>query len=304
MNTDVTLYVRSLDDVGLLAAAEEVFHSLERRLSRFKPESELCRLNDRSGRDVPVSETMIDILRRAQKLHAVTGGVFEPAVLPDLEAAGYDRSFEHVAPVAQEQPPRGRAQACSIAQLHVDFASRTVRGPAGLRIDLGGIGKGYAVDTAMLLLAPARDFVVSAGGDMFASGCGPDDDGWLVSVVDPFGSGTPVSLVRLYDQALATSTTAVRRWQRGGRLHHHLIDPATRRPAESGVISVTVIAGSATEADVFAKTGLLLGADRGLAFLEEQDAPGLFVLDDGGAVHTAGWPGTRQPAAQSRAVSS
>lgn len=294
MNTDVTFYVRALEDVAPLAAAEDLFHTLEARLSRFLPDSELSLLNECSGQTVAVSKTMLDILQRARQLHRDTGGVFEPAILPHLETAGYDRSFEQVAPAADALPQSDPDAVFSITQLEIDAIARTVTAPAGLRIDLGGIGKGYAVDAAARMLRPAFDFVVSAGGDMFASGCGPDGDGWLASIVDPFGSDEPISLVRLHNQALATSTTARRRWQRGGQLRHHLIDPATRRPSENGIILASVIAPTATEADVFAKTALLLGPERGCAFLAGRSAEGVFVGDDGAVTYTDGWPGTRR----------
>lgn len=293
MNTTVDLYTRDLEDVAELVAAEELFHAMELRLSRFIPESELCLLNDRAGQEVAVSSVMLDILEQAMRLHRVTHGAFEPAILPHLEAAGYDRSFEKL---EWESNGFGRGvvppERLSIWQVKLDQGRSTVRAPAGLRIDLGGIGKGYTVDAAARLLAHVGNFVVNAGGDLFASGCGPDGDGWLVAVTDPTVAGKIVSLVRLYDQALATSTTAARRWMRDGRLQHHLIDPRTSQPAQSGVLSASVIARSATEADVFAKTAFLMGATLGLRFLENEGAAGLLVLEDGAIATTANWPGS------------
>jgi len=293
MNTDVQLYLRDSEDVTALAAAEELFHSLEARLSRFRPDSELCRLNARAGQETLVSEILFDVLERAQEMHRVTGGLFEPAILPDLETAGYDRSFEQVERSGDGDVAGGdNEERRSISQLRMNPLRLTVTAPPGLRIDLGGIGKGYAVDEAACLLGPMRDFAVNAGGDMFASGDGPDGDGWLVAVTDPMNEGVNLSLLRLHDEALATSTTAVRRWKRGGRLLHHLIDPRTRGPSRSGVLSVSVVAKTAVEADVFAKTALLLGPAEGPRFLERQGTPGFLVLDDGSGVCTSGWTGT------------
>jgi len=291
MNTTIQLYTRDVEDVGMLPAAEQVFHLMEARLSRFLPDSELSQFNERSGQEVEISPILFDVLQRAAELHRATGGVFEPAVLTALEAAGYDRSFEKVAP-AEDSAPRETDDRHSIAQLKANHSRITATMPAGMRIDLGGIGKGYTVDAACRMLEPAANFVVNAGGDIFASGEGPDGDGWLVSITDPRALDQSVCLVRLYDEAVATSTTAVRRWQRGGRLQHHLIDPRTRRPSESGVLSASVITGSATEADVFAKAALLLGPEAGTDFLDRQEAHGLFVMEDGRIIATEGWPGT------------
>ena len=294
MNTNVDLFVSDIEDVALFAIAEEIFHSMEARLSRFLPDSELCHLNERSGRETRVSAVLFDVLRQAQEFNLVSGGAFEPAVLRDLEAAGYDRSFEQISDSSEDIPLCASApEASSISQARLDAAKGSVLAPAGLRIDLGGIGKGYTVDAVARLMQPARNFVVNAGGDMFASGSGPDGDGWLVNITDPTGATAGVSLIRLRDQALATSTTAVRRWQRGDRLLHHLIDPRTRRPAESGVLSASVAARTATEADVFAKAALLLGFDDGTRLLRDHGASGLFVMDDGRLLQTTGWNGTQ-----------
>jgi thiamine biosynthesis lipoprotein len=173
----------------------------------------------------------------------------------------------------------------------LDGGRRTVKAPAGLRLDLGGIGKGYAVDGAARALAPTADFLVDAGGDIFASGDGPAGDGWPVAVADPLREDADLGVVRLRDQALATSTVARRRWQRDGRWLHHLIDPRTGEPALSDAISVSVIAPSAVEADIFAKVALLLGSENGTHFLRAQGAQGLFIATDGSWRATAEWPG-------------
>jgi thiamine biosynthesis lipoprotein len=114
-----------------------------------------------------------------------------------------------------------------------------------------------------------------------------------VAVSNPLDRDDSTSLIRLHNEALATSTTAVRRWHRGGRLLHHLIHPRTRLPGESGVLSASVIAPTATEADVFAKTALLLGPNAGARFLVEKNTPGLFVMDTKETWFTNNWPGTR-----------
>jgi thiamine biosynthesis lipoprotein len=292
MNTDVRMYMLDIENVVLFPVAEDLFHAMEARLSRFIPDSELCWLNGRAGRETRVSETMYDILERALDMHRLTGGVFDPAVLAELENVGYDRSFEQVERTGEQLPGETRGGGFSVSQVRLDSEQRTVTVPTGMRIDLGGIGKGYTVDAAACLLEPSRDFVVNAGGDIFASGAGPDGDGWLVGVTEPHNFDVYVSLVRLHNEALATSTTAVRRWLRGDRLLHHLIDPRTRQPSESGVLSVSVIAPTAIQADVYAKTALLLGPVDGPRFLERQGTPGLFMMEEGGPVVTSGWTGT------------
>jgi thiamine biosynthesis lipoprotein len=214
--------------------------------------------------------------------------VFDPGVLPALEAAGYDRSFEGVA-AESDEAQAGRAPSRSIGEMTLDREGRSVATPAGLRLDLGGIGKGYAVDRAAQILAPAGDFLIDAGGDVFASGDGPDGDGWLVAVAGPARDSDDVALLRLRDEALATSTTAVRRWRRGGRWLNHLIDPRTGEAADGGVVSASVIAGTAVEAETLAKAALLMGREDGPRFLERQARAGLLALDDGTLLTTMRW---------------
>ena len=292
MNTNVQVFIREAGFAPLLAMAQEVVEREEARLSRFRPDSELSRFNARTIDRVRVSPELLRVLELAQRFCRQTEGVFDPAVLPDLEAAGYDRSFELIAPAA-DIPAEGRAAAArgSVRDLRLGPSDLTVEAPLGLRIDLGGIGKGYTVDRAAEVLAPARDFLVNAGGDIYASGRGPDGDGWLVAIADHFDPAVDIAQLWLRDEALATSTVAVRRWQRAGRWQNHLIDPRTGAPVDNGIVSVSVIARTAVEADVFAKTALLLGPDEGWRFLESRRLPGLFALSDGRVRATQDWPG-------------
>lgn len=291
MNTSVELFAIDPRFAPNLAGAENVFHEEEQRFSRFREDSELSRLNARITTASAISQEMFEILSLAREFHVVTGGVFDPAVLPRLEAAGYDRSFERVVRDAGAVVNAEEPASHSMSEMRLDRTRLIFEAPAGLRIDLGGIGKGYTVDEAAAQLSPIHDFLVSAGGDMYASGTGPGGDGWLASVANPFDLEEDLSVLNLRDQALATSTTAIRRWQRGDKIMHHLIDPRTAKPTENGVLSVSVIAPSAAQADVFAKTALILGLEQGGRFLESQRTPGMFVLSDGSCAWTAHWPG-------------
>ncbi|MHB8377585.1 MAG: FAD:protein FMN transferase [Dehalococcoidia bacterium] len=290
MHTDVRLFVGDYRRAGALASAEQIFHEVEDRCSRFRTTSELSELNACAGATVAVSGELFAVLEHARDYHRLTGGIFDPAVLPELEAAGYDRSFDLIAGRDLGVASGGRAQTRhSIAELRLDRRRQAIRAPAGLRLDLGGIGKGFAVDAAAVRLRPLRDYLVDAGGDIFAAGDGPDGDGWLVGVASPSEAAPDLGVVRLHDEALATSTTAVRRWRRNGRVQHHLIDPRTGAPVENGVLSVSVLARCAMDADVFAKTALLLGREDGSRFLEAHGAAGLFVMSDGRSHASQGW---------------
>ena len=300
MNTAVELMAVDWQQTALLQEAEQTFHDVEARFSRFRAESELSLLNARAGEPCAVSPQLLQILEGAVYFHRLTGGIFDPAILPDLEAAGYDRSFEFVTPTTAAAVTRPEHRPASIAELQIDRQRQTVTAPTHLRIDLGGIGKGYTVDAAAHILLPARDFLINAGGDIFASGNSSDGAGWPVAVSDPFDEQHDLDVVTLHDEAVATSTTARRRWERGGTWHTHIIDPRSGLSVDNDVVSATVIAPTATEADVFAKTALLLGVAAGERFLEKQNTSGFFVLSDGAVHRTAAWRGTGDGINQTR----
>jgi thiamine biosynthesis lipoprotein len=153
-------------------------------------------------------------------------------------------------------------------------------GPAA--VDLGGIAKGLAVRWAADLLRNSADtFFVDAGGDGYFAGAGPADRGWSVGVEDPLGGTEPVAVLAVRDQACATSSTRLRRWQVGGRGAHHLIDPRTGRPSAGGLASVTVVGPDPAAAEVWSKTLFLHGADRICSVAAAEGIAALWVRDDG-----------------------
>jgi len=244
-----------------LRAVEEEFERLEAMLSRFRPDSELSQLN-RDGHILapPDLERVLGLALEARERSA---GRFDPTVYDALTRAGYDRSFEQVAPEAVDDGPQGAR--CG-GQVTIDVATGEVEIEAGFHIDLGGIGKGYAVDRAIEILAVEGPCLVNAGGDLAVRG----DKPWPVGVED----GPTLELTR---GAIATSGRDRRHWRRGAEERHHLIDPATGRPAETDLVRVTVVAPSAIEADVLAKTLFLSGEREAAA----AGVPALLVCADG-----------------------
>jgi thiamine biosynthesis lipoprotein len=291
MNTDIVVMVREPRHAALAAEAEHAFREVEGRFSRFDPRSELSRLNESAGAATAVSDEMLDLLHVALEMRERTCGLFEPGILAELESAGYDRSFELMAAARHDSAPASRP--VPRASISIDDGHGSVTLGVGVRLDFGGIGKGYAVDLAARRLAPAADFLVDGGGDIFGSGAGLDGDGWLASIADPRG-GRDIDTVRLRDEALATSTTVLRRWRRGSAELHHIIDPRSGSPSRSDVLSASVIAPTATEADVFAKTALILGRAEGTRFLDSAGCAGLFVCTDGSVAASQRWPGGRR----------
>ncbi|MEX1280537.1 MAG: FAD:protein FMN transferase [Acidimicrobiia bacterium] len=249
------------------AATRRLFADVEAVASRFRPDSDLSRLNDHPADRVPVDGVLSELLGAASAVRRMTGGLVDAAVGGDVARWGYDRTFREVA--ARSTRP---APARSLARWTV--ADGVVARPPGTRLDLGGIAKGWTADRAV---ESGRAVIVSAGGDVRSAH--PDAE---VRVVGPDGG---VAVIALGARALATSSVARRRWRVGGGWAHHLIDPRTGAPAVGPVVSATAVAATATLAEAAAKAVLLHGVD-GLAWAAERPwVDGALVVWEDGAVY-------------------
>lgn len=257
MGTDVHLVAVDADD-GALDDAEALLGDLERRWSRFLPDSELCRINDHPGLPVLVSEPTFSVVRQAVDGWWSTHGRYDPTVLPALLAAGYDRPFRELAhrdaggAPSSADPPVAPSPGCAEVELLAEIGAVIV--PEGVALDLGGIGKGAAADRIVeaLLDSGAEGACANVGGDVRVGGTGPEGAGWVVGVTG--ADGGQLAVLSLASGGIATTSPATRRWTGAtGEVAHHLIDPGTGRPARMGPRSVTVVAGEAAAAEVLAK---------------------------------------------------
>lgn len=282
MGSDAHCLVAATDDHVVGQAIEEL-EQLERSWSRFRPDSELVALNLEPASAVPVSRTLATAVHRAVVAWELTDGWFDPTVLDSLEAAGYRSSF------AAHGAPRGSFARCRPAPgastISVDLDQNVVHRPPGLRIDLGGLGKGLAADmvAAALVGAGATSACVALGGDVRVIGS-PPAGGWRIPVersgacANDSESDLPWFEALLDEGAIVTSTTSIRRWRTlDGDEAHHLIDPRTGLPSAGTVTSVVVAAGEAWWAEALAKAALLAGAEVGRELLARHGATGWFV---------------------------
>lgn len=255
---------------------------LEQRWSRFLPDSEVNRLNDRAGDAVTVSDATVLLVQRAIEAWRITGGAFDPTVLGDLIRAGYDRTF---AGLTATPDPSTLFVGCT----DIEISGNDVRLPNGTGFDSGGIGKGLAADiVAVEVMAAGADGVcVNLGGDLRVLGSSPDGS-WTVAVEHP-SFDAPIAHVGLEHGAVATSTTLKRRWVVDGTERHHLIDPQTGLPSTTDLTLATVIAGEAWIAEVLAKAVLLRGADRAFDVINDRQTAALVVRDYGEIVMSDGF---------------
>ncbi|HEX4493084.1 MAG TPA: FAD:protein FMN transferase [Acidimicrobiia bacterium] len=267
-------------DPELLDDARAHIELLEARWSRFRVSSELCRLNARPNVPVVVSRDTFAVVARAVDAWQRTAGRFDPTVLPALRAAGYDRGFAviaHDGPIATA--PADPAPSLGCAGIVFDPVVSAITLPAGVVLDLGGIGKGYAADlvAGALVAAGARGACVHFGCDLRVAGEPMSGDAWRVAVDDGLGE------LRLATGAVATTSRDGR-----GRALHGRIDPATGTGLHTGLASATVVAADAWWAAALSKAAFLSGIDAGAQLVCDAGATGWFVHDDGRVLELPG----------------
>jgi thiamine biosynthesis lipoprotein len=260
--------------------------------SRFRPDSELARINeDGGGRPVEVSGLLFDAIDEALRAARLTDGRVDPTVGSALEMVGYDRDFASISP---DGPPLTyfARPVPGWRCVSLDRGASTVHVPPGVRLDLGATAKALCADRAAAAIAEATaaGVLVGLGGDISVSGPAPAG-GWPVLVGTdhalPLDGPGPVVAIRA--GGLATSSTTVRRWRRGGRAVHHLIDPSTSVSAEEHWSAVSVAAGSCLDANIASCAAMLMGA-AAPAWLEGLALPSRLVGLDGTAITVCGWP--------------
>jgi thiamine biosynthesis lipoprotein len=285
-----------LTDSGQLEIASAILRSeldaIDRAASRFRPDSELCALNAAGGKAMAVCAVLFKAISEALRAAQLTHGLVDPTVGDALVLAGYDRDFNQVDPdgpplTLLARPVRGWRAICT------DPVSRTVRIPAGVSLDLGATAKALCADLAAERIATATGagVLVNLGGDIAVRGPSPEG-GWSVRVTHDHATPPELAdgpVISVHTGGLATSSTSVRRWVRGGALMHHLIDPATGLPAAEHWRTVTVAAGTCLDANIASCAAILLGA-AAPAWLAERNLPARLVDPAGAVTFVAGWP--------------
>jgi thiamine biosynthesis lipoprotein len=279
-----------LDDAAqgeaAVAAVIASMHEVDAMMSTYKPESQLSRVNARAALEpVKVDRELFEVIRASLEFSRITGGAFDVT----YASVGYLYDYR-----ARQRPSEAQiAQALpgvDWRNVRLDPAALTVRfEKPGMRIDLGGIAKGYAVDRAIgkLQARGVAHAVVSAGGDSRIIG---DRFGrpWIVGIRHPDDPKRVVTRIPLVDTAMSTSGDYERYFDEQGVRHHHILDPKTGRSA-SKVRSATILAPTAMQTDGLSKTAFVLGAEEALKIIEKiPDVDAVFVTPEGKVLYTKG----------------
>ena len=283
------------DPAALAPARRVVEHELaaiDAACSRFRADSELCSLNAGSGAPVKVSALLAEAVEAALRAAAATDGDVDPTVGPALRFAGYDRDFALLCDTGAPDWAAAATPAPGWRRVRVDRSARIVEAEPGIQLDLGASAKALAADRAARAAAASTGsaVLVNLGGDLALGGETPPD-GWAVRVTEDHAAGfaAPGQTILLRAGGLATSSTTVRRWRRGGHTVHHIIDPSTGLPARVTWRTVSVAAATCVDANA-ASTAAVIRGPRAPAWLESIGLPARLVGADGVAVTVGAWP--------------
>ncbi|MCK6549897.1 FAD:protein FMN transferase [Myxococcota bacterium] len=291
MGTQLTLTAYTIDEAGALAAFDEVFREFDRLdalLTVWRDTSDVARINAAAGKaPVVVSAETIDVLQRAIDGSARTKGRFDVTfgALSGLWKFDHDQD--------NRIPPRAevlrRLALVDYRKLKVDPAAKTAfLEREGMRVHLGGIGKGYAVDrgVATMRARGLTDFMVQAGGDLYVAGR-HGDRAWRVGIRDPRGPPDRYfAAAEVTDATFSTSGDYERFFLDGGRRYHHILDPKTGEPATK-VRAVTIMAPNATTAEWLSKGLFILGVDEGMPIVEATPGAGAVAVDAKNQLHVS-----------------
>lgn len=301
LGSEIEICIASSGDFSeLFSQIKLSAQEFESRFSRFKDDSELCKFNRYEGREFKSSREFADLMLAAQYYHKITDGIFNPTIIDRLESF-YDRSFEKIglekAGRTTPSPSMGRRGRTGSPPFKggarggfngIRIDDRIISKPKDLRVDFGGIGKGYLADQLVKILDKLEaDYWISLGGDLFLSSKFRVAD-WSLGVQNPQAQDDDLLHLKLKSTRVAAATSGItkRAGAARGIKWNHIIDPRTGKPVDNDLLSVTALASTVVQADVFAKTVLILGKEDGFKFIEKQASCTCLVIDKQLNYHT------------------
>lgn len=288
MDTIMTFVVIHEDGDELIIDAEQEIRRLENLLSVTVEGSDVSKLNAAAGKeslDMHIDTQVL--LARGKELGEKTGGAFDIAISPIVKAWGFTEA-EHSVPTQEKLD--ALLPLTDPADVILDGGKAYLQ-KEGMAVDLGGIAKGYTSDKVAELLKEngVESAVISLGGNVYAIGTKPGGEKWEVALANPLDANDYCGLLSVQDKAVVTSGGYQRYFEENGKKYHHIIDPETGYPAEKGLLSVTIISESGTEADVLSTALYVMGLEEALEYWQEHgDFEAIFVTEDGEVVATEG----------------
>jgi len=280
--TQCTVTLHDHTDPAILDAVFRRLHELDSRLSVNVPGSELDAVSDAAGRaPVRVGEDVFFVISKGLHLAEISGGLFDPTVGPLMQV--WKMNSEEARIPAPADLARARALV-NWRDVVMDAKARTIyaRRP-GMRLDAGGLLKGYAADETVRILASrgVKSAIVDLGGDIFAMGSRPEGGPWRIGIQNPDAArGTTLGVVNVVGKSVVSSGVYEHFFVQNGKKYHHIMDTRTGFPVDNGLSQVTVISAASIDADGLGLTLFCLGPAQGLALAASQGIDAIFVGAD------------------------
>lgn len=275
MDTYMSIQAYGGDAQEAVNECVQYINHLEQEISRTNKKSEIYTLNQEGS--AAVSDETADILNAALELAKQADGYFDPTVAPlsDLWQIGTEDA--HVPKKSQIEKARKL-----VDYTKVEIDGDTVTMPKGMKIDLGGIGKGYAADHVVQLLCDkgVTSGIIALGGNIYVIGQKDGGKDWNVAIADPDSNDTYLGKLSVSDTSVVTSGDYERYFEQDGVRYCHIFDTATGSPAQSDLRSVTIVSDDSTKADAFTTALFVMGYDKAQTFCEENDIEAVFVCCD------------------------
>lgn len=291
MDTLINVTIYSEDGEELLVDAEQEIRRLERLFSITMEESDISKINASAGiAPVGIASDTLDILTKGQEMSKITNNAFNMAISPVVKAWGFTTDEEKKVPQMEEIARL--LPLTNIDDVQIDSQGETgYLSQKGMAVDLGGIAKGYTSDAVTRLLKEkgVTSSLIYLGGNISAIGSKGNGDPWKVAVENPLDSNDYVGLLEVRDKSVITSGGYQRYFEEDGKRYHHIIDSKTGQPAESGLLSVTIISENGTKADALSTALFVMGLEDGVElWRNSNDFEVIFVTADGKVIATEG----------------
>ena len=302
---DTVMSIRVYDGGGedAIQAARQEVERLDKLLSRTTTDSEISALNSHAGDGTLVSmePEVIQLLAFAQSISQLLPGDFDITIAPVMDAWGFTTEEQHVPSDAALSAAMALVDSSLLTVDEEASAARLER--AGMEVDLGAVAKGFAASRAEAVLREydVTSALVDLGGNITAIGGKLDGSPWQVAVKDPQNTSEALCVLSLSDQTASTSGGYERYFEQNGVIYHHIIDPKTGYPAQSGLLSVTVVSSNQLLADALSTALFVAGEEDALAFWRSRDDFELVLCtEDNRVIVTEGLEAGYRPAGEER----
>ncbi|HIT87196.1 MAG TPA: FAD:protein FMN transferase [Candidatus Coprocola pullicola] len=281
MDTFMDLKVSGKNAQKAILEAEREINALERMLSNTIENSEISAINQNAGKDaVKVSDDTLYLLKEAREIYDFTQGAFDITIAPIIDVWGFTKEVKKV---PDEETLKQKLDLVDMKKLQINEKNKTVfLEESGMAIDLGGIAKGYATDKVneIFIENGITSSVISLGGNVSVTGKKEDGSKWKVAIQDPLNKEGYAGVLYVEDTSVVTSGGYQRFFEENGKTYHHIIDPKTGMPADTGLLSVTIVCKNSTKADGLSTSVFIAGLEKGWQMWKDSQDFGIVFITD------------------------